>query len=138
MTKEKIGLVVSEYNADITLLMRDIASEHAVFLGAEISRAIMVPGAFDSPIAAKKLADDKDIDAIVVLGAVIEGDTDHDTIVAQNAARKLMDISVASGKPVGLGISGPKMSRADGIKRLEGYAKRAVETAIKMTRRLKQ
>jgi|TARA_B100001971_G_scaffold185673_1_gene185104 6,7-dimethyl-8-ribityllumazine synthase len=137
MTNEKLGFVVSDYNADITHLMGKIAQEHAEFLGAEVKKVIRVPGTFDIPIAVKKLADKKDIDGIVTLGAVVEGDTDHDNIVAQNAARKIADIGVESGKPVSLGISGPKMSRADAVRRIEGYAKRSTETVVKMIRRLK-
>ena len=134
--KEKIGLVVSDYNADVTHLMTKIAQEHIEFLGAETAKVIRVPGTFDIPLAVKKLLESR-IDGVVTLGAVIEGDTDHDSIVAQNAARKIADLSVQYGKPVSLGISGPKMTRADAQKRAEEYAKRAVETAVKMIRRLK-
>ncbi len=137
MTNEKLGFVVSDYNADITHLMSKIAQEHAVFLGAKVAKTIRVPGAFDMPLAASKLVKRKDIDGIVCLGTVIEGDTDHDQIVAQNAARKIIDLSVSSGKPISLGVSGPKMTRADGVKRIDGYAKRSVESALKMIRRLK-
>ncbi len=134
---EKLGFVVSDYNADITHLMSKIAQEHAGFLGATAAKTIRVPGAFDIPLAVSKLVKRKEIDGVVCLGAVVEGDTDHDQIVANNAARKIADISVQSGKPVSLGISGPKMTRADGIKRIESYAKRSVESALKMIRRLK-
>ena len=137
MTNEKLGFVVSDYNADITHLMSKIAEEHAVFLGSKVVKTIRVPGAFDIPLAASKLVKRKDIDGIVCLGTVIEGDTDHDQIVAQNAARKIADLSVSSGKPISLGVSGPKMSRADGVKRIDSYAKRSVESALKMIRRLK-
>jgi len=132
---EKLGIVVSDYNADITHLMRDLAVEHADFLGAKVSKVIMVPGAFDIPLAVSKII--KSVDGVVCLGAVIEGDTKHDEIVAHNAARKVTDLSIESGKPVSLGVSGPGMSRADGIKRLEGYAKRSVESCLKMIRNLK-
>ena len=137
MTNEKLGFVVSDYNADITHLMSKIGEEHAEFLGAKVSTLIRVPGAFDMPLATAKLIKRKDIDGVVCLGAVIEGDTNHDQIVAHNAARKITDLSVASGKPVSLGVSGPGMTRADGIKRIETYAKRSVESALKMIRRLK-
>ncbi len=135
MANEKLGVVVSDYNADITHLMRDLAVEHADFLGAKVTKIIMVPGAFDIPLAVSKLI--KKVDGVICLGAVIEGDTKHDEIVAHNAARKVTDLSIESGKPVALGISGPGMSRADGIKRLEGYAKRSVESCLKMIRNLK-
>jgi len=137
MTNEKIGFVVSDYNADITHMMSKIAQEHTEFLGAKVARLIRVPGAFDMPLAVSSMVKSRDIDAVVCLGAVIEGDTEHDQIVAQNAARKLADLSVESGKPVSLGISGPGMTRADGVKRIDSYAKRSVETAVKMIRRLK-
>ena len=134
MANESLGIVVSEYNADITFLMKDIAEQHAKFLGVKVAKVLTVPGAFDMPLAAKKLLQDKSIQAVVTLGAVIEGDTAHDEIVANNAARKLADLSVEFSKPVGLGISGPKMTRADGVKRIEAYAKRSVESVLKMIR----
>lgn len=137
MVNEKLGFVVSDYNADITHMMGKIGEEHAKFLGAKVTKLIRVPGAFDIPLAVSNLVKKKDIDGVVCLGAVIEGDTDHDQIVAHNAARKVIDLSIESGKPVSLGISGPKMTRADGVKRIEGYAKRSVESALKMIRRLK-
>ena len=137
MVNEKLGLVVSDYNADITRLMGAIAEEHAEFLGAKVVKTFRVPGAFDMPLAVSSLMKKGDIDGVVALGAIIEGDTKHDEIVARNAARKMTDLSVEFGKPVALGVSGPGMSHADGVKRLESYAKRSVESALKMIRRLK-
>ncbi len=135
--KTRLGMVVSDFNAEITHLMGKIAQEHAEFLGAQVVKTIRVPGAFDIPLAVKKLVKQRDIDGVVTLGAIIEGDTDHDQIVAQNAARKITDISVESEKPVGLGISGPNMTRLDGMKRIENYAKRSTESVIKMIRRIR-
>ncbi len=137
MANEKLGFVVSDFNSDITKVMEKVGKEHAEFLGAKAQKTIYVPGAFDMPLAVKKLVDEKDIDAVVTLGTVIEGDTDHDSIVASHASRKIMDLSLEFDKPVSLGISGPKISRAESVRRIEGYAKRAVETAVKMVRRLK-
>ena len=134
---ETIGIVVSDFNKDITNLMLQVAQEHAAFLGVKVKEIINVPGAFDIPLAAKKLLEQKDIQGVVTLGAVIEGDTDHDQIVAQNAARKIADLALQYDKPVSLGISGPGMNRMDGIKRVDEYGKRAVDTCIKMIRRIK-
>ena len=134
---EKIGLVVSDFNADITHMMSKIAQEHIDFLGAKMQKLVRVPGTFDVPLAVKMLLQKKDIDGVVTLGCVVEGDTSHDELVANNAARKITDLSVEYEKPVSLGISGPNMSRLDGVKRIEGYAKRACETTVKMIRRLK-
>lgn len=134
---EKLGIVVSDFNADITHLMAKIAEEHANFMGAKVEKVIRVPGAFDMPLAIKKLLEMKNIDGVVTLGAVIEGDTDHDNIVAQNAARKMADLAVQFGKPVALGVTGPKITHAGAVDRIDEYAKRSVESCLKMLRRLK-
>jgi len=133
----KIGFVVSEYHYDITQMMLERAKAHAKFLGAEIGETIFVPGTFDSPLAAKQLFGKKDIDGVVVLGAVVEGDTQHDEIVAQHAARKLIDLSLESNKPLGYGISGPGETRAQASSRIDGYAKRAVESVVKLHNAIK-
>ncbi len=74
----------------------------------------MVPGVFDMPLAIKILVKDKTIDAVVTVGAVIEGETEHDKIVIGQAARKMTDLAVEYEKPVGLGISGPRDEQAPG------------------------
>jgi len=134
--KIRIGAVVSEFNYDITMMMLKRAEEHAQFLGAEITKTVKVPGVFDMGLAIKKMLERKDIDAVVALGAVIEGETEHDDIVIQHAARKIADLSIEFGKPVGLGISGPGMTRLQAEERIE-RAKSAVEAVIKLHRRLR-
>lgn len=121
---------------DICGAMLDFAKRHADFLGAEVKAELVVPGAFELPLAAKKLAGKDDIDAIVALGAVIEGETQHDEIVMQHATRKLMDLSLESGKPISLGISGPGETRLQALERVNEYARRAVEAAVKMAKRV--
>ncbi len=131
----KIGLVVSEFNYDITYMMKEKALSHAEFLGVE-TEVIQVPGVFEAPLATKVLLNRKDIDAVVVLGAVIKGETDHDQLVAHQVARKLLDLSLEYGKPVTLGIIGPNATRDQAVERIEEYARRAVEAAVKMIKRL--
>ena len=133
----KIGFVVSEFHYDITQMMLQRAKEHAKFLGVQNGDAILVPGVFDMPLAVKKLLQNKEIDGVVALGAVVEGETAHDEVVAQHAARKITDLALEFNKPVGLGISGPKMTRAQAASRIDSYAKRSVETVVKMIRALK-
>ncbi len=137
MQKIKLGLVVSEFNRDITYMMEILAKEHAEFLGAEVSEVIRVPGAFDIPLAVKKMLEKGEVDAVVTIGCVIEGETEHDEVVAQHAARKIMDLSIEYGKPVTLGISGPGMGRLAAHERVD-YAKRAVEAAVKLVKRLRE
>lgn len=135
MVKIKLGAVVSEFNYDITHMMLELAEKHAKFLDSEITEVIRVPGVFDMPLAVKKLLEDSDVDAVITLGAVIEGSTSHDEIVVQHASRKIADLALEYDKPVALGISGPKMTRLEAHQRVD-YAKRAVEAAVKMVERL--
>jgi len=134
--KIRIGAVVSEFNYDITMMMLERAKEHARFLGAEITKIVKVPGVFDMGLPIKKLLERKDVDGVVALGAVIEGETEHDDIVIQHASRKIADLSLEYSKPVGLGISGPGMSRLQAQDRID-RAKAAVEAVVKLHRRLR-
>jgi 6,7-dimethyl-8-ribityllumazine synthase len=131
----KLGFVVGEFNRDITYMMEVEGREHAKFLGAEVAETLYVPGTFDVPFAVKKMLAKGRVDAVVTLGAVIEGATQHDEVVIQHAARKIMDLALEFGKPVTLGISGPGMTRLEAQERID-YAKRAVESAVKLVQRL--
>jgi len=136
--KIRLGIVVSEFNYDITNMMLMKAKEHAEFLGAEVVAVARSPGVYDIPLFVKKLLEKPDIDAVVTLGAIITGETKHDEVIAHQAARKIMDLSLEYGKPVTLGISGPGQNRMQAMERIEAYAKRAVEAAIKMVKRLEE
>jgi 6,7-dimethyl-8-ribityllumazine synthase len=133
--KVRLGAVVSEFNYEITMMMLERAKEHAEFLGAEITQIVKVPGVFDMGLPIKMMLKRKDIDGVVALGAVIEGETEHDDIVIQHAARKIADLSIEYDKPVGLGITGPGMSRLQAQDRID-RAKAAVEAVVKLHRRL--
>jgi 6,7-dimethyl-8-ribityllumazine synthase len=131
----KLGFVVSEFNYDITMMMLERAEEHARFLGADVKKVVKVPGVFDMPLAVKALLEEKSIDGVVTLGAVIKGETDHDEIVIQHASRKIADLALEYSKPVSLGISGPGQTRLQAESRID-RAKSAVESAVKMHKQL--
>ena len=138
MTKVKLGMVVSEFNYDITYLMLQRALSHAEFLKADVKVVLKVPGSFDIPMAVAELLKRNDIDAVVTLGAVIQGETKHDEVIAHQAARKILDLSLEYGKPVSLGVIGPGASRAQAQERIEDYTRRAVEAAVKAAVKLKR
>jgi 6,7-dimethyl-8-ribityllumazine synthase len=133
----RLALVVAEFNYDVTQLMLQKAIDHAKFLGAEVVYVVKVPGVYDIPTVLRDLVMKEEVDAVATLGAVIQGATKHDEVVAQQAARKILDISVESGKPVTLGIIGPGANRMQALERVEEYARRAVEAAVKLARRKK-
>jgi 6,7-dimethyl-8-ribityllumazine synthase len=133
----RIGIVGSEFNYDIVMEMIGLAKEHATFLGAEVTHVVKVPGVYDMPLAVQRLLQKDEIDGVVTLGAVIEGETEHDELVIQHAARKITDLSLEFDKPVGLGITGPGMTRLQASARIE-RAKAAVECVVKLHKRLKE
>jgi 6,7-dimethyl-8-ribityllumazine synthase len=132
----RVAIVASEYNFDVTLLMLERAKEEVEFLGASLGPVVKTPGVYDMPLAVKVLYGRDDVDAVVALGAVIEGETGHDEVVMNQAARKLTDLSVEFGKPLGLGISGPGETRLQAQDRIEN-AGNAVRAVVKMVRRLR-
>ncbi len=134
----KIGICASEFHWDIVGQMVKFAKRHADFLEAEVVEEKIVPGSFELPYAAKKLVEREDIDAVVALGAVIEGDTGHHETVMQQASRKIMDLSLEAGKPISLGVSGPGETRMEAEERIDEYARRAVEAAVKTIKEVEE
>jgi 6,7-dimethyl-8-ribityllumazine synthase len=133
----RLAFVVAEFNFDVTYLMLQRALSYAEFLGAKVSYIVYSPGAYDMPILVENLLRKEDVDAVVALGAIITGATKHDEVIAHQVARKLMDLSEKYGKPVTLGISGPGMNRMQALERVDDYARRAVEAAVKLVKRLR-
>lgn len=131
----RLGMVVSEFNFDITSMMMERAKAEAKFLDVEIVKTIFVPGVFDMPLAIKKLLKDENIDAVITLGAVIEGETEHDEVVVAHASRKIADLALEFNKPVSLGITGPGMTRLQAQNRIE-KGRDAVDAAVKMLKNL--
>jgi len=129
---KSIALVVSDFNKEITSKMEKSAEKTAKSLNAKIIKKIHVPGAFELPFGAKKLFKDKKIDAVVALGAVIQGETDHDIIIVNSVSQKLMELSLQYNKPLGFGIIGPRVTWQQAQGRSLKYSERAVRTALDM------
>ncbi len=89
------------------------------------------------PLVLKRLVQRKDIDGVVALGAVIEGETKHDEVVIQHTARKIADLTVEYEKPIGLGITGHGETRLQALDRVE-KAREAVESVAKLLKSLDQ
>ncbi|MGH9992992.1 MAG: 6,7-dimethyl-8-ribityllumazine synthase [Nitrososphaera sp.] len=134
----RLAIVVSEFNSEITLKMLERAKSQAEKLGAKAGYVLYVPGTFDMPLAVERLLKKKNVDAVVTLGAVIKGDTRHDDIVAENAARLIADLSLKHGKPVALGITGPGMTIDQARERAQLVPVRAVNAAVSMVLRLRK
>lgn len=132
-----LGLVVAQYNKErgVTHEMEAAAREAASDRGADIRETVEVPGAYDAPLAADRLARRDDIDAVAVLGAIVTGDTDHDEIIGHAAASALTDVSLERDTPVAFGITGPGMSAAEAAERIPKGAE-AIESAVDLAEEL--
>ena len=110
----KIAFVVSEFNSEVTTPMEQRARSHAESLGVEVARVVHVPGVYDMAPVVKALLQRKEIDGVVMIGAVIKGETNHDEVIAHAIARAGIELAIEFDKPVGLAITGPGDDRRAG------------------------
>lgn len=102
----RIGIVVARFNEFITkqLLEGATGTLHRYDVKEDNITVFWVPGAFEIPLAAKKLAESKEYDAIITLGAVIEGETAHFDYVCKEVSSGVREASMTSGVPVLFGV----------------------------------
>jgi 6,7-dimethyl-8-ribityllumazine synthase len=102
----RIGIAVARFHEDLTRAMKDSAVRELVACGVSPDdiEVVFVPGSFELPIAAKRLADTCRPDAIIALGVIIEGETEHDHWVAHGAVSGLTSLSLQNNLPVHLGV----------------------------------
>lgn len=131
----RLGLVVAEFNRSVTEQMEESAREAAADRDAAVAETIHIPGAYDAPLAADRLARRDEIDAVAVTGAIVTGDTDHDQVIANATAEKLTQVSLDRDTPVTFGVSGPGMSGAEARERID-KGKEAVDSAIDLVESL--
>jgi 6,7-dimethyl-8-ribityllumazine synthase len=99
----RFAVLTATFNSSVTDGLRNGAVEFLEDAGAAEVRLVDAPGAFELPLLAYALAR-QGYDAIVCLGAVIEGDTDHYEHVAHRASEGLMRVQLETGIPVSFGI----------------------------------
>jgi len=127
----KLGIVVADFNEGITSLMLAAAQAEAKRRKAECVIA-HVPGAFELPLAVQRMLSCKEVGAVVVLGAIIKGETSHDEVIAKSVANALMELMLRFDTPVTLSIIGPDVTWDQATKRAEPYAQHGVEAALAM------
>lgn len=101
--KAKIAIVTARFNHEITFKLLGGAYDALRESGLNPSHDVRVPGAFEIPLAAKHLLE-VGVDAVVALGAVIRGDTDHYDYICQSVERGCSTLQLEYGKPVVFGI----------------------------------
>ncbi len=102
----KFAIVASRWNDFLTTKLIDGATDGLESLGAaeDSVEIFMVPGSFELPAAARRIADAGGFDAIIALGVVIRGETPHFDYVAGEAAKGVGQVSMQTGVPVMFGV----------------------------------
>jgi 6,7-dimethyl-8-ribityllumazine synthase len=137
LSNSKFAIVVAEWNEDVTEALYEGAQQALVSMGAKKKNIIRknVPGSFELPLAAQWLAEKKDIDAVICLGCVIQGDTPHFDYICQAVAFGIMKVNLKTSKPVAFGVlttlnKKQALERAGG--KLGNKGEEAALTVVKM------
>ncbi|HVL87799.1 MAG TPA: 6,7-dimethyl-8-ribityllumazine synthase [Candidatus Thermoplasmatota archaeon] len=127
----RIGFVVADFHAEIADAMLHVAKARAAQLGAVPGPELRVGGSYDLPLAAARLLRRPDVDAVVAIGAIVQGETAHDEVIAHAAATALQTVALSLDKPVGLAVTGPRMTMDQAKARIDAGA-RAVDAVARL------
>lgn len=137
MTGIRFGIVVSEWNEEVTEALYSGALRTLMDLGAkkENIERMNVPGSFELSLGAQWMAKRKEIDAVICLGCVIQGETRHFDFICQACAHGITEVGLKYDKPVVFGVLTPNtqkqaLDRAGGKHGNKGDE--AAATAVKM------
>ena len=102
----KFGIVVSEWNSKITNGLLNGAQNTLLELNVQKENIYVhyVPGAFELALGAQHILEYTDIDGVIALGSIIQGETKHFDFVCQGTTKGIMDVSVKYNKPVIFGV----------------------------------
>lgn len=137
VSNKKFALVVAEWNEEVTFALAKGAKNTLLHYGAKPENIIevMVPGSYELSFAAQKMAQKTEIDAVICIGCVIQGETKHNDYINHAVAQGLTNVSLKYNKPVIFGVLTPNtqqqaIDRAGGKHGNKGDE--AAITAIKM------
>ena len=103
---KRVAVVSAAFYEDLAVWLEDGARRalEACGVAAHARSFVRVPGCFELPLAARRLIDTGQFDAIVALGVVVRGETPHFDYVAGECSRGLMDVQLATRVPIGFGV----------------------------------
>jgi len=102
----RFGIIVSRFNSFISDRLLEGAIDTLTRHGADVKQmtVVKVPGAFEIPLVAKKMADSGKYDSLICLGAVIRGGTPHFEYVSSEMTKGIASVSLQSGLPIAFGV----------------------------------
>ena len=123
---KSIAIVAGSYHRELVEKMLDKAKEVASENNLLVEEVNWVPGSMEVPLQIKRLFLRESIEGAVVLGIIENGETQHGVVMGQAVTKSLIDLQLASMKPVGFGIIGPGAKPEQIEERLLSYAENAV------------
>jgi 6,7-dimethyl-8-ribityllumazine synthase len=139
----RVAIVAGRFNGDVTKLLLEGARDELAHHGLDAAAVpvVWVPGAFELPLTAKRLAESGELDAVICLGAVIRGETPHFDYVAGECASGIARVALDTGVPVAFGVLttddlDQALARAGGAEGNKGAESAA--TAVEMVDLLRQ
>jgi 6,7-dimethyl-8-ribityllumazine synthase len=105
-TDMRFGIVVAEWNREITFALAKGAMDTLIKHGAEEGNVLLkyVPGSFELPLGGQYFAEMENVDAVILLGCVIQGETRHFDFICQGVTQGTMDLNLKYNKPFIFGI----------------------------------
>ncbi|KAF0237110.1 MAG: 6 7-dimethyl-8-ribityllumazine [Prolixibacteraceae bacterium] len=105
-SRMRFGIVAAEWNPEITLALTDGAVNTLKKHGAGNDNIVLkfVPGSFELPLGAQFLAEYENVDAVIVLGCVIQGETRHFEYICEGVAQGIKDLNLKYNKPFIFGL----------------------------------
>ncbi len=102
----RIGIVYSSFYPELISVMREGAVQELVKYGIQESCITQyeVPGSFEIPLIGRNLAEKKSVDALIALGVIVQGETHHAELIAQESTRGIMDVQLRYGIPFAMEI----------------------------------
>lgn len=131
MKSYRLAILTTTINPSTIRALVAAAQTEAKQRKAKITSIVKVLGCLDMPIIAQALFEQDDVDGLVVLGAVAQGETDHDEVVVETMTTSIVQLSLQYHKPVSFGVIGPGAKRNQFAARTTEYGKRAVQAVIK-------
>jgi len=132
MGAPRLALLVAEFNRPLVDAMLRAALDEAKKLGAKVTESARVPGSYETPLAAEALLRRSAVDALVVLGYIERGETQHGEVMGHVVHSALVEASLRHEKPVGFGFIGPGATPRHAEARKDEYARAAVRAAVRM------
>lgn len=101
-----IGIVIAEWNPEVTNRLADGAVNTLLKFGVKENNIKIkyVPGSFELPLGAQFLAEKRNIDGVICLGCVIQGETRHFDFICQGVSEGIMDLNLKYNKPFIFGV----------------------------------